>query len=315
MIRPILSILALPLEFGKDWFNVIRWGKGSPLAPRDRTLYYDIVLLAHTVEKGLSMPSPRANFGVAKISELLSLCREYGWDREMFPIQMTCGALNEYVEFHKLRQADLGSIGEPIRLFLEQCRMKGVAEYGGTRTASPNISESPASFLASRWSCRRYQDQLVPDEIIERVVKCAQSAPSQCNRQSVKAHVFRGEAQVQKLLQLQGGSAGFATGVKNLFVISSEMAAWSGAKPRNQAFVDGGLFAMQLAMSCLAHDLGCCMLNLAVTNSRESEIKAAGDISQGERLVVMIAFGVPAEDGTFCARSERIPVDSVLKYH
>jgi nitroreductase len=315
MIKPILSILALPLEYFRDWLNVIKWGKGSPLAPRERTLYYDIILLAHTVEKGLSMPNPRPNFGIAKIVQLLEFCAEYGWNREMFPIQMSYGALKEYADLHQQKQAGLGDLQKPIETFLSECRSHGISEAGGTRTADLVDSTSHSGFLTSRWSCRRYKDEIVDPAVVSKIVKCAQSAPSQCNRQSVKIHVYSKKEQIQNLLKLQGGSAGFADGVRNLFVVTSEMAAWSGAKPRNQAFVDGGLFAMQLAMSCLAHELGCCMLNLAVTNGRESEIKTAGSISHGERLVVMIAFGVPAEDGRFCARSERIPLESVLISH
>ncbi|WP_404308821.1 nitroreductase family protein [Neorhodopirellula lusitana] len=315
-LRAIASISLLPIELFRDWIHCVRWGKGSPFSKTQDSLYYDIVLLAHTVEKGLSLLETRPSFGVQKITTLLEMCEHYDWNRSLFPIEMTYGALKEYSEYHQEKNIELGQFGTRISKFLERAKDEGIEPKGGT--ASPDFSVdrlNSSEFLSSRWSCRNFEQSTVPAEDVQKIVKCAQSAPSQCNRQSVRVHAFQSKQQIQALLRLQGGTTGFTDLVSNLFVITSESFAWSGAKPRNQAYVDGGIFAMQLGMSCIAHSYGCCFLNLAVTNGLEKQIKEAGGISQGEKLVVMMAFGSPITSPNGAARSARLPVNEVLTFH
>ncbi|MCS7465777.1 nitroreductase family protein [Stieleria sp. ICT_E10.1] len=315
-LRALASLLLLPGELFGDWLHCLRWGKGSPFSPSQPSLYYDIVLLAHTVEKGLSLTDTRASFGQQKIAAVLDLCDQYDWSGPSFPLQMAYGALSEYREFHSERNIDLGEIGSKISKFIERAEGQGIEPKGGTVTPRTQIDGlSPSDFLCSRWSCRDFTPATVPREDVERIVKCAQSAPSQCNRQSVRVHVYQGKHLIEELLRLQGGSGGFSQRVSNLFVVTSETFAWSGAKPRHQPYVDGGIFAMQLGMSCISHCYGCCFLNLAVTNRHEKQIKQAAGISQAEKLILMMAFGVPNARDRGAARSERLPVTQVLTFH
>ncbi|WP_353567791.1 nitroreductase family protein [Haloferula sargassicola] len=283
-------------------------------------MYYDVILLAHTVEKGLSQPSPRPRFGKQKIVALLDLCDRYRESWDQFPIEKTYGALLAYIEWHMNAKEPMGELESRIVGFVSRCRDRGLVNRGGTKllpqTAMERTMEKGGGLLESRYSCRKFDDRIVSREVVERVISIAQRAPSQCNRQSSRVHCYQNHDDIQGLLKLQKGASGFAEGVRNLFVVTSDMAAWSGCNARNQSFVDGSLFAMQLALACSSLGIGSCALNLAVGNARERLIRIAGNIPHGERLILMMAFGYPdCEEALIVAKSERISLDVVATFH
>ena len=128
-------------------------------------------------------------------------------------------------------------------------------------------------------------------------------------------HAYQDPARIRELLALQGGSRGFAESVGNLFVVSSEICAWGGPGQRNQAYVDGALFAMCLMFACRSMGWGACPLNLAINHKTESAIRSVGGIPAGERLIMMIAFGEPLAPDTKVAFSPRRPAAEIATLH
>ena len=108
---------------------------------------------------------------------------------------------------------------------------------------------------------------------------------------------------------------GFSEEVKNLFVVSSEITAWSASSARNQDYIDGSLFAMNLMLSCHAHGLAACPLNLAFRNSKEKAVRVAAGIQGSERLLMMISFGYPNNEVSYAASSPRLETEEVFTVH
>jgi len=317
-LRTLVNLLATPLEYCYDTYRVFKWSKASPLCPIDKQLHYDILLLAHTVEKGLSVSNPRTKFGVEKITQLLSFLEKYKPEYGLFPMEKSYGCLKAYVNWHNSINFDLGVFGDAVQVYLDRCVELNLEPKGGVKligNADNKINMEYELALNGRFSCRRFEPRKVSPEIIERIGRVASRTPSQCNRQSSRIHFYNKPDDIDRLLRLQGGAEGFRKSVHNLFVITSEMSAWSGVKARSQSYVDGALTSMQVLNACQSLGLGACPLNLAVTNHRESLICKAGEISKGERLIMMIAFGFPEERDLSVARSERMQVDEILVIH
>lgn len=319
MIKNLLNVLLIIAEYFLDYLRQIRWSKASPLSPKVRSIYYDIILLAHTVEKGLSVPEPRPNFGQQKIRELISCLDRYGFKNvDLFPIEKSYGCLSEYMMFHQAIGVETGELGKIINVFLTNCEQHKIKKKGGTKSINNALLEpSPEvqDFLLSRFSCRNFEDSIVKSSTLKKLADIVVRTPSQCNRQSAKLHYYSDPEIIDSLLRLQGGAEGFRANVRNLFVVSSDLTAWSGLKARSQAYVDGSLLAMQTLNACQSLGLGCCPLNLAVTNKKELDICAAGNISTGERLIMMIAFGYPKQVQLKVARSERVDISNVMVKH
>ncbi len=317
-MRVLIKILAYFVEYARDMAHALRFNSRSPMADRDRKQFYSIVIRTHAIEKGLSLPHPRSLFGQRHIAALMELIPQYNSDFSPFPLEMARGALLDYVKTHRTNGRQEPYLDGVEAFANDATYFEGIEPLGGVRSQSvpTTVDTEPClDFLRTRFSCRSYRPEVVPQELVEQVVSAAQWTPSQCNRQSVRVHCFQDRDHLKKLLLLQSGASGFHEHVFNLFVVSSDATAWLGAATRNQLYVDGGLFSLGLMLACHAYGLGTCALNLAVDNAKERRIKAVGSIPPCERLVLMIAFGYPSDHGVKAARSPRMSVSDVLSRH
>ncbi len=169
--------------------------------------------------------------------------------------------------------------------------------------------------MSSRFSCRNYDQRVVPIETVQNVVLTAQQAPSQCNRQSPKAHLYQNPDHIKKILSIQGGARGFDDKTPNLFIVTSEITAWSASSSRNQDYIDGSLFAMALMYTLHAFGIAACPLNMACTNSKERRLRKCAHIPDSERIMMLISFGYPDQNNTTAAPSPRKQVNQALIIH
>lgn len=318
LLRNLINASLISAEYFIDFIRALKWSKVSPLCPRKKQLHYDILLLAHTVEKGLSVSKPREKFGKSKILNLLTYLKSYKEEWGIFPLEKSYGCLLAYLDWHNSKGIDLGELFDPINDFIIRCENLNLTPRGGIKEVSSfsfQENNTVEDFLKARFSCRRFIPNIIDQYTLKRIIEIARRTPSQCNRQSGRIHYYSNPEQINQLLLLQGGAEGFRASVPNLFVITSEISAWSGFKARSQAYVDGSLLAMQVLNACQSLGLGACPLNLAISNFKEFKICSAGNISKGERLIMMIAFGYPQPDNFVVARSERLDIKDLLNIH
>jgi nitroreductase len=313
----LLKVAGIFSEALRDAALFLRFNAYSPFVDPSKRAFYKILIEAHTIEKGLSLPNPKPLFGQDKVRFVMTALSRYDLRHSPVPAHMSLGALEAYVNFHA-RQGVADPLLDEITAYLNTWEVRLPRPWrGGTRDYS--FDAQPASdlqqLMASRSSIRTLRPAPIdPDRIVE-AISLAQLAPSQCNRQSTRVHTYQDPARIQELLVLQGGSRGFADHVGNLFVVSSEICAWGGPGQRNQAYVDGALFAMCLMFACRSMGWGACPLNLAIDHRTESAIRRAGGIPAGERLIMMIAFGEPTAPHTRVAFSPRRPAAEIATLH
>lgn len=318
MIKKVVKVFQFLVEYAHDLFRFFRFSHHSPFGPLKLRLFYQIVITAHTLEKGLSLKSPRPLFGKEKIASLLALIDKYPSGVNLFPIQMAVGAMLQYVAFN--RSLGLGdAYVDMVESRANNIKGKFKCEARGGTKSIVGIYEKIADsqftysqFLESRFSCRAFDSRLLSSEEVDRLLKIARNAPSQCNRQSVRVHFYQKPEKVQELLTYQGGSKGFAEAISNLFVVTFQITGWGGPGQRNQGYVDAGLFSMSLMLGCHALGLASCPLNLAVSNRTEALIRRCGNIPQYESLVMMVAVGTVDGRLERAAMSPRLEVDQIL---
>jgi len=317
MLSKLLKVTGIFSEALRDAALFLRFNSYSPFVDKSRRAFYKIIIEAHTIEKGLSLPNPKPLFGKDKIRFVMAALSRYDLQHSPIPAHMSLGALDAYVNFHA-KAGTTDPLLDEIAGYLKGWEARLPKPWkGGTRDYSFN-GQPPNSLqqlMASRSSIRTMRaTPLDPDRIYE-AISLAQLAPSQCNRQSSRVHAYQDPARIRELLALQGGSRGFAESVGNLFVVSSEICAWGGPGQRNQAYVDGALFAMCLMFACRSMGWGACPLNLAINHKTESAICRVGGIPAGERLIMMIAFGEPLAPDTKVAFSPRRPAAEIATLH
>lgn len=312
----LFKVTQIFTEHLQDSWLFLRHNGLSPFESRDRRLSFKTIIEAHTIEKGLSLPEPRPFFGQEKIRALLDMNADWTPPKNDISRSMLLGALRDYQATFFNQPAPDATLVDCINDFLDTSCTE--TALGGVRhdiSVTSAANESAIAFLQSRMSARDFAPRALSDDDIRDVISLAQRAPSQCNRQSTRLHVYRNRAQIKQLLELQGGARGFAEAVPTLFVVTSEITAWGGPQQRNQPYVDGGIYTNMLLLALNAKGFVCCPLNLAIAHRTERAIKSAGHIPKRERLVVMVAAGPPPSYPFRVAQSPRWTEDNICTFH
>jgi nitroreductase len=316
LLGRIVKVFGLLVEYAGDAWLFLRYNNFSPLEPRDRRLSNKTVIEAHTIEKGLSLPRPRAHFGQHKIRALLAMNKGWAVPADEISRTMLIGALEDYRSAFADQPAPDPELYREMAEFLDKTSVGNAR--GGVRSIKyppRELNPSAIEFLNSRFSARDFAPEPLSAESIGSVSDLAMRAPSQCNRQSTRLHVYTERRAITSLLDLQGGGRGFMEVVPTLFVVTSEITAWGGPQQRNQPYVDGGIFTTMLLLSLEAHGFVCCPMNLAVGNIKEREIKRVGSIPSRERLIVMVAAGRAPAAGLRAANSPRRSFEDFCTIH
>lgn len=265
----------------------------------------------HIVEKGLAMPAPRKNFGAAKIRLLVKVAEEYmakyGETDLLRTISSTLAAYLDANEGLHAANPDLHSL---VQGFVSSVSLNG---QGGTKLVAPTVLPEFHDFARSRSSVRNFNDIEVNDDDVSSAIETAKYAPSVCNRQGWRVHLYADRTQVEKLLSLQDGNGGFGQTINKLLIVTADSRCFTNLES-NQVFVDGGLFSMNLLLSLHSMGIGTCCLNLCVPYTRERQIKRVGGIDEPERLIMMIGIG-HYDSQTRVATSCRKGGQQVLQVH
>ncbi|NKZ68883.1 hypothetical protein GTA09_02150 [Rhodococcus hoagii] len=274
----------------------------------------------HRVEKGLTLPAPRAWFGKDVVERLVGTCQAYSllphFDERI--LGSAVAALTEYGSsfqdappvWWKQIEANLAD----LRLRFDTCN----TEPGGSRELgelahqrSPETGQAFSDFIRSRSSVRNFSERMVDDALLEAAVVDAQHSPSVCNRQSSRVRYFaRGDA-ANRLLQLQNGNRGFGSTASHVALVTGDLRSFLTSGERNQVFIDGGLFSMNLVHGLLARGVGTCCLNWSVDAPQDAKLRRALNLPPHEVVIMMIALGYP-EIAARVTHSPKIATDRVL---
>lgn len=257
----------------------------------------EITKAYHSLEKGLSMPQPRTDFGVGVAVRLADMIDRYGgtvgWDEFLAgPI----GTIGDYLGFKNEAGKALARLAERHAEWLTHYGEAPGPSLGGVcRTSSAEISRAATidfeSFLEARHSVRHFAGDTVSSELLLKACRMAQLAPSACNRQGARAYVVCDPDKVQSVLAHQPGNRGFGHHVPAVIVVAGRLDAFGGPEERKQAIVDGSLFAMTLVYSLHSLGLGTCMLAWCVSPSVERSLAKLVRMNKDDAVVTLIAVG------------------------
>lgn len=316
MLGPLKRWLLLHRELFLDGrrFLAAVPGAGSASPHARYHLESDIVRRYHVLEKGLAMPEFRPGFGVSMVQQLIGNLRE--WRSLQLPVEGQIAAAEAVLRAYRDRHVEIGfdlgdlftgvEIGEPCKL-----------GSGGVRSfqeVPARLSDAFEELVRLRASVRSFDVDRVPGpDMILDAVATASRAPSVCNRQTARVHAYTGGT-VQELLKFQNGNRGFGHRVPLLFIITSDLRFFTGVSERNQAWIDGGMFAMLFLLALQAKGLGAVALNWSVTNQRDTELRNAAEIPSYERIIMLIGCGYPAPDAMVPV-SQRRPANETTHFH
>lgn len=290
----------------------------SKIGARARIMFH-----AHAIEKGLSRSDLRAGFGKIAVPGLAKEMNSWmAVNRDPNDQYYKTGAsvMQAYFDLHAKIKKDVSGFKE---LFdpkvLETINSPNPKDGGVVAVADVREDVVPApdrNFLEvvyERRSVREWTDEPVDDLDIKRAVQIAMQAPSVCNRQGARVHVFDKPSMIKSAVQIQGGFSGYKIPPK-LLLVTCDLQAFLFAAERRQPFVDGGLFMMTLLLGLQQVGLGSCSLNTAMSPEREDKLRRLLNIPENEVFIAFVATG-HYDPKVLTPVSKRMEVDDVIISH
>ena len=279
---------------------------------------YTLLRRTHIIEKGMSFRKPKHGFGQAKVVSLIDDLKAF-YDRYgksdffYYPIS----AISNYLEYSQKNGVDVEHIANKLLDLKHRLgcssdtnnEQSGVVEVQKEYITSHNKDFS--ELLYNRHSIRFFTEEKVSEKLIVDALKLAQRTPSACNRQGWKTHVFYGEDAVN-LVKWQGGSRGFEDEIRCAILVTANLKAFL-SHEIHQAYIDGGLYAMNLINALTYLGLGTIPLSCGFHESRLKKLYSF-EIPKNEVPVVIIGVGV-MEDTFTVAVSKRKEIEETNTFH
>lgn len=275
-----------------------------------------IIMEAHAIEKGFSLPEIRSGFGVDRIRGLIRLLEKYresGFECKALPFQKAQSVLAEYLRYHEKIGFDLGERKAEILPWVDMS-----CDIGGYVTSSrvDLLAKAKGDFrdcALSRCSIRNYSAESVPDNVIREAIELARKTPSVCNRQAWTVYIVKDEKLKEKILSLQNGNLGFGACADFVAIVTMNIQSFVGAGERNESFIDGGLYSMSLLYAFHYYGIGACPLNWMVHPHEDAKLRELLQMQPSENVIMMISAGyIP--DSVQVAKSVRKEVSDQVVF-
>lgn len=252
----------------------------------------------HIIEKGLTMPSPRLGFGKANIKDLIKNCSEFKrkYEKGNDQVSHAIKVVFEYLAYHEQEKFTISSdlINEIENLKNLYPEFEQTQQFSFTKEQFfKHVGADFYNFSFSRHSVRNFSKTEVPLEKIEEALEIAQNAPSACNRQTWRVCVFSDKKIISNILDLQGGSRGFGNLANKLILITSDVSYYAGPNERNSAFVDGGIYSMNLLYALHYKEVACCILNCSFASDKDIQMRKITGVKESEVFISIIICGIP----------------------
>jgi nitroreductase len=304
----------------ESFLDVIRYVKYTPLSkPKEPSvslshLESDVIRMYHVIEKGLCMPDFRARFGRDIVRSLVSRLEVYDGVVAVENRSSHVCAARAVLWAYFDRHVPLGiSVDDMIPDDFLQEEERSLA--GGIRKLSQ--SEGNCSFselMSSRSSVRSFKRGQIPSkQVIDGAIQIAIRAPSVCNRQAWRVHVYSGE-KAQEVLRCQNGNRGFGHTIPTVLLVSVDLRLFVGVIERYQPWIEGGVFSMALTLALKSYDVESVSLNWSVVNSTDIKLRKVSLIPEYERVIMLIGCGYP-NDECYVTVSHRDAVKKFVTYH
>ncbi|MDE6345167.1 MAG: nitroreductase family protein [Muribaculaceae bacterium] len=260
-------------------------------------MQYTLLRENHIIEKALSIKDTKKGFGVAKITNLCKRLKiyddRYGLiDPDFLTYPLV--TIKKYIS-HTKDTSDVNI--EEIEAIYNELSVKYLTSpvqiFGGIEICSSDniINKAKGDFkdlIYSRHSVRYFTADLPSDSIISKALALASRTPSACNRQGWKTHVYKGSI-CHKLLKWQGGANGFEQDVHCAILVTADLRAFLEYEVF-QAYVDGGLYAMNLINALHFQGLGTIPLSCGFNGKKLDELKHF-NVPENEVPILIIGTG------------------------
>ncbi|WP_340121881.1 nitroreductase family protein [Methylobacter svalbardensis] len=275
-----------------------------------------IILKYHSLEKGLLHKEIKHQFGKQYVIELCQLLKRKDVISKRHRTQIAAAylALCSYYESHVEHNIDISS-------YFDEADYDLFKEYSVSNLSSvkehqlvnyfENSDKDFYHFSNSRCSVRDFTGDKIPFDTIQNVIELAKNAPSVCNRQPVKVYYIDDKKNIDNIFAIQKGLKGHSDEVSQLLVVVSDRNYFYSVGERNQLYIDGGIFLMNLLYALHYYKVAACPAHWGLNNDSDKKVNNLLNMSDSEKVICLVAVGIP-QDKFKTALSLRRSTDEIL---
>ena len=276
----------------------------------------DILLLCHSLEKGMGVSTVKKGYGVDKATRLIKLL-EIMQNKNLihsYVYHEGIAVLNAYIKFQNDNNYDIKKIEE----LAQTLDMNNTNNFdAGFRNLSKNILETGMNtdfeiFVTSKHSLRMFSFDPISKETFHKALSSALYAPSACNRQPCKVYYTFENTKNQYIGKLVPGNKSFEKDIPYYCVITSDRSLF-GPNELFQWYVNGGIFISYLTLALHALGIGSCIFQWPDFHETESQLRNYINIDSSEAIVAIIGYGMyPNSAKCICAQRKSVSDIGIL---
>lgn len=315
--KTVLMIFHIPYSWICYYFKMaIRFYTSSAASKNEDDMEWmmtKLKILTHEIDKGLAMPRPRDGFGKQKVSCMVKYMKKYLNMNTYYEYDAYIDAreiLEKYIEARDAYNLDTSFIDLeefPVEYNKTSNRMAHCNRVLYNDCTNMNFKE----FAEARHSVRFFKENCpVQKSVVEMALEIARTAPSACNRQSVKVKLINEKSVAREILQIQGGTAGFEN-ADNCILVMVDLSNYWYRGEMNTAFVDSGIFIMNFIYSLKYLGVDSCPLIWDDNSKKRNELNKFIELEPNMYITTIMAIGYANEKAKILY-SPRKSTDNIL---
>ncbi len=253
-----------------------------------------IIKTYHSIEKGLSQQNVKLGFGTNKLDELLFLISLYsmkGYSLREDCYQSAISTILIYIKIHEKHNFDVSALKNRMLSYHDNDNKSGGYKTLKKEDVLNGIKGDFQRFSESRHSIRCYSNKPVDMEKIFHAIDIAQNTPSACNRQAWNIKVVK-EPELKKIIiDNQNGNKGFGESIDKILLVTTDVQYFYSPRERNQAYIDGGLYSMNLLYSLHFEGIATVPLSASLSRKQAKIVRNSLGILKSENLILFIGLG------------------------
>lgn len=261
----------------------------------------ELILHYHSLEKGMLFKDMKKRFALARIKRLHIVLNDAEVIKNISRSQIKAGyqVMCQYYELHQEIDCNIEDIYSKEQYLKYRARLKdsdenefsGVIEWNQDLFYE-GVNSNFLGFAHSRKSVREFTGKLISHALLNKVIELANTAPSVCNRQASNVYLIEDKNKIDQILKIQGGFTGYTTNVNQLLILTNDRKYYYTVGERNQFYIDGGVYLMNLLYALHFYQIGNCPANWGKMVSDEKKLSKIISLQESEKIICLIPIGV-----------------------
>lgn len=264
----------------------------------------DLILNYHSLEKGMLFNNMKSGYGKDKVLNLHKILNDIDVVQNVNRSQVKVGfqVMCKYYENHLEQNFDISDFytNEQYEYYKRILSGDYDTQFSGIYNWSrelfyKDVESNFELFANSRKSVRDFTGEIISIELIEKVIKLANTSPSVCNRQASNVYIIQSKSLIDKVLEIQGGFNGYSHNVKQLLILTNDRQYYYTIGERNQLYIDGGIYLMNLLYSLHYYKIANCPANWGKNIDEEANLSKVIELPESEKIICLIPIGIAPE--------------------